>query len=49
MFKRCHDHVEGSGIGLYIVKRIMDNAEGKITVESEVGKGATFNFFFKVY
>jgi signal transduction histidine kinase len=27
MFKRFHDHVEGTGIGLYIVKRIIDNAE----------------------
>jgi two-component system CheB/CheR fusion protein len=25
MFKRLHDHVEGTGIGLYIVKRIIEN------------------------
>ncbi|GAB3537750.1 hypothetical protein GCM10027443_31280 [Pontibacter brevis] len=49
MFKRFHDHVEGSGIGLYIVKRIMDNADGRITVESEVGKGSMFNLYFKAY
>jgi PAS domain S-box-containing protein len=42
MFKRMHAHVEGSGIGLYIVKRIVDNAGGKIEVKSEEGKGATF-------
>jgi len=47
MFQRLHDHVEGSGIGLYIVKRIMDNAGGKIGVESEVGKGSTFKLYFK--
>lgn len=47
MFKRFHDHVEGSGIGLYIVKRIIDNAGGKIKVESEVGKGSTFKVYFK--
>jgi signal transduction histidine kinase len=47
MFKRVHDHVEGSGIGLYIVKRIIDNAGGKIEVESEVGKGTTFKVYFK--
>ncbi len=48
MFKRFHDHVEGTGIGLYIVKRIIDNAGGKIEIESEVGKGSTFKVYFKV-
>ncbi|WP_245590588.1 sensor histidine kinase [Adhaeribacter aquaticus] len=47
MFKRLHDHVEGTGIGLYIVKRIVQNAGGYIKVESQVGVGSTFNIFFK--
>ncbi len=42
MFKRFHDHIEGSGIGLYIVKRIIDNSGGKIELTSEVNKGTTF-------
>ncbi|MCC9168359.1 GAF domain-containing sensor histidine kinase [Pontibacter harenae] len=42
MFKRLHDHVEGSGVGLYIVKRIVENAGGRIEVESELGKGSAF-------
>jgi PAS domain S-box-containing protein len=48
MFKRLHDHVDGTGIGLYIVKRIIDNAGGKIEVESEVDKGSTFKVYFKI-
>ena len=47
MFKRFHTHVEGTGIGLYIVKRIIDNAGGKITIESQLGIGTTFKVFFK--
>ncbi len=46
MFKRFHDHVEGSGIGLFMVKRIIDNAGGKITVESEEGSGSEFKVYF---
>ncbi|RDV14415.1 PAS domain S-box protein [Pontibacter diazotrophicus] len=47
MFKRLHSHVEGTGIGLYIVKRIIENNGGFIKVESEVGKGTTFKVYFK--
>src|SRR5690606_19814406 len=47
MFKRLHHHVEGTGIGLYIVKKIMDNSDGKIEVESEVDKGTAFKLFFR--
>ena len=42
MFQRLHDHVDGSGIGLYMVKKIVTNAGGTITVRSEVGVGSTF-------
>ena len=42
MFVRLHNHVEGTGIGLYMVKKIAENAGGTITVHSEAGVGTTF-------
>ncbi len=48
LFKRLHAHVEGTGIGLYIVRKIIDNAGGKIEVESQVGVGSTFRVYFKL-
>ncbi|PSR55826.1 hypothetical protein AHMF7605_21150 [Adhaeribacter arboris] len=47
MFSRFHDHVPGSGIGLYIVNRIIKNNGGYIEVESKLDEGTTFNLFFK--
>lgn len=45
MFKRMHTQVEGTGIGLYLVKRIVENQGGTITIDSEVNQGTTFTLY----
>jgi PAS domain S-box-containing protein len=46
MFQRLHTHVEGSGIGLYMVKKMVENAGGRIEVQSELDQGSTFSVYF---
>lgn len=41
---RPRDQIEGSGMGLAIVKKVLMTYGGKIKVDSEPGKGATFIF-----
>jgi PAS domain S-box-containing protein len=40
----ARDVKESTGIGLSIVKKIVETEGGKITLESEVGQGTTFRF-----
>ncbi|UOQ97277.1 PAS domain-containing protein [Hymenobacter sp. 5317J-9] len=42
MFRRLHTHVPGTGVGLYMVKRMAENAGGTVRVHSQLGWGSTF-------
>ena len=45
MFFRASEQSKGSGIGLYIVKEIIDKLKGEISFESTFGEGTTFKVF----
>ncbi|PQJ09769.1 hypothetical protein CJD36_017735 [Flavipsychrobacter stenotrophus] len=42
LYKRFHNHVDGKGMGLYMVKTQVESLGGKITVVSEINKGTKF-------
>ena len=44
---RITSTIEGSGLGLFIVKRMVENRGGRIEVTSRVGKGSLFSVFLK--
>ncbi len=50
VFQRLHSKSDfpGSGIGLSICKKIIENHNGFISAEGEINKGATFNIYLPV-
>ncbi len=46
-YYRLENSIEGSGIGLYLVKEIVGNKGGKVVVKSELNKGTEFQVYLK--
>ncbi len=47
LYSRFHIHLEGKGLGLYLVKTQITALGGRIEIESEVNRGSTFRVYFK--
>ncbi|RZA00677.1 MAG: PAS domain S-box protein [Sphingobacteriaceae bacterium] len=48
LYKRFHLDIEGKGMGLYMVKTQVEALHGKITANSELGKGTEFTIEFEI-
>lgn len=43
LYRRFHTHVDGKGLGLYLVKTQVDTLGGSVEIESEINRGTTFS------
>jgi signal transduction histidine kinase len=41
-FQRASNGVPGAGLGLYVARRIAEGHDGRLLIESKLGKGSTF-------
>jgi two-component system CheB/CheR fusion protein len=48
IFKRFNPEIEGRGVGMYLVKRVIDLNNGDISMESKENVGTTFHLTFPV-
>jgi PAS domain S-box-containing protein len=46
LFVRQHTHIEGTGVGLYLVQRIVRSHGGHVEVASTPGEGTTFTIYW---
>jgi PAS domain S-box-containing protein len=46
LYKRFHSHIEGKGLGLFLVKTQIEALGGKVRVHSQVGEGSVFKVYF---
>lgn len=46
MYERIQYMKEGSGVGMAIVRRMVENLGGRIKLESKVGEGSIFSIYF---
>ncbi len=48
LYKRFHTHVDGKGLGLYLIKTQLDTLGGKIDIESAINRGTAFTITLPV-
>lgn len=44
---RIREDIKGTGMGLYIAKKMIETNDGRIKLESKPGEGSTFKVFFR--
>src|SRR5690606_16972789 len=47
LYKRFHHHVEGKGMGLFMVRTQVEMLGGKISLQSKINAGTTFTIVLK--